>query len=641
MLNRSFIAFVEAFRSSNSTLVEAILSGMRVCFEDASDDNADYDNQLSGDGTEKVIAVSKNLGFDVDIAGNKMSCGFAIPVENGVDMAPKALEDIKRKMAKVGLGFDYTINQMGVTSDGERMRYKVDVSFTAPTYVKDGFEYLMTMEKSDSGTFIFPSEKHRGDDFSKYYANGNNGFVCDHCHSDRLRNVMHVFRKDGRDYTYGTSCAKKYFGINFLDKISRAIYYMFNEFEKFSSGGGAGAKGLSPSYLFNFAFGYFKLYPFYRKADDGVAGTRNEIMHLFNNRSDGGSEYAKVSAAIPPDIGDKFIEFKKFYVTLDAKNEFENNMAVMANSDNVMNREGLFLYAVFNWMKTTGDVPSNKPSQEPRAPSEYAGSVGDKLLFPVVKILKIIPTETQYGTSYIHIMDSLTDAISIDAAKAMVKNGGSIPSAPGGKNDNLVWFASSMSELKEGETYALTGTVTKHNIRNDRNAGDVKQTVIKLVKVADLTIKPKATSTDKKNELSDLIATRIEPVIGPKIAEVADNIMKYSDDWMKRVVYDYFTRTYKNYPFEVITDTPSDVVKAIFVPALRKRISDAVNDYGIIDLLRDNGVGMDVDYKKRLAASVMMLTSAMDKYKDTLIDKCRSYVTSSIESSANNLARNS
>lgn len=642
----AFMKFLESMQSHNPFLIEAVMRAVECLMESDGDSDADYGNQEAGDGNEKVIAVSKLLGFDVDVKGNKMSCEFTVPIEKGIDMAPKTLEDIKRKMAKVGLGFNYSINPIGEISETKgdittkKMKYRVDALFTAPTYAKDGYEYLMTMEKSDSGTFVFPSENHRGDDFSKYYESGTNGFVCDHCRSDRLRNVMHVFRKDGKDYTYGTSCAKKYFGINFLDKISRAIYFMFNEFERFSSEGGSGVSGISPSYLFGFAFGYFKLYPFYQKQGDTTPGTRNEVMYLFDRTNDS-KGHDRVTSAIPSDISEKYNEFKKYYVSLDAKGEFENNLAVMANTDNVKNREGLFLYAVYNWMKTTGDVPSNKPTQneEPKAPSEYAGSIGDKLLFPVVKVLKIIPTDTQYGTSYIHIMESLTDTMSIDAAKALVKNGGSIPNAPGGKNDSLVWFASSMSELKEGETYALTGTVTKHNIRSDRKSGDVKQTVIKLVKVADLNTKSKATGAAKKNELSDLI-TRMEPVIGPKITEVVDNIMKYSDEWMKRVVNDYFMRTYKKFPFEVITDTPDDVVKAIFTPALRKRISDAVNDYGIVDKCRGNGIGQDVDYKKLVAACVMMLTSAMDKHNDTLIDQCRSYVVSNIAASTDNYNRN-
>lgn len=140
-------------------------------------------------------------------------------------------------------------------------------------------------------------------------------------------------------------------------------------------------------------------------------------------------------------------------------------------------------------MKESGELSSQKKSTEtvPTAESTYIGEVGDKLLFTSVNVMKIIPTESMYGLTYIHLMQSVGQVMTIDEAKKKIKNKETISLDSNGTNDAIVWFASNKSNLAEGGKYSITGTVTKHNDRDGK-----KQTVIKLVKLADVT-SPKLT----------------------------------------------------------------------------------------------------------------------------------------------------
>jgi hypothetical protein len=397
-------------------------------------------------------------------------------------------------MAKVGLGFEYSIKPIReiTTKSGEQLiEYETMAEFTAPEFKRDGYEYVMTMERTENGPFIIPAPSHKDDNFSMYYH--ANSFTCDHCHSDRLRNVMHVFRKDKKDYTFGTSCAKEYFGINYLDKISRAIYYMFNEFTRYASEDeevfGGGSSSLNAQYLFKFAYVYFKENPFYEKGD---SGTQQQLLSIFSpNLHDNSSRESHdyYLNKIKNEHEQKYMDFLAFYNDLDIKTSFDYNLSIVAPMKSLNSKFGLFIYSIYHWMKESGELSSQKKSTEtvPTVDSTYIGNEGDKLLFTSVNVMKIIPTESMYGVTYIHLMQSVGQVMTIDEAKKKIKNKETISVDSNGTNDAIVWFASNKSNLAEGGKYSITGTVTKHKDRDGK-----KQTVIKLVKLADVT-SPKLT----------------------------------------------------------------------------------------------------------------------------------------------------
>lgn len=502
-MNTLFRVFLESVKSYNPTLIDHVINAYDIWLESVGDNQESTDvnavepdmNQSSGgegDGDEELISVPEQLGFKVD--GNKMSCNFYIPMRRGINTAPKSLENIKTRMAKVGLGFEYSIKPIREIkcTDGEVLiEYETLAEFTAPEFKRDGYEYLMTMERTEKGPFIIPAPSHKNDDFSMYYH--KNTFTCDHCHSDRLRNVMHVFRKDGKNYTYGTSCAKEFFGINYLEKVSRAIYYMFTEFTRYASEYeevfGGGSSSLNAPYLFKFAYVYFKENPFYEK---GEMGTKGYLMNVFSPPKFD-DDFRKVHdyylSKIKKEHEQKYMDFLEFYNNLDIKTSFDYNLSIVAPMKSLDSKSGLFIYSIYHWMKESGELSSQKKLTEtvPTVDSTYIGKEGDKLLFTSVNVMKIIPTESMYGVTYIHLMQSVGQVMTIDEAKKKIKNKETISVDSNGTNDAIVWFASNKSNLAEGGKYSITGTVTKHKDRDGK-----KQTVIKLVKLADVT-SPKLT----------------------------------------------------------------------------------------------------------------------------------------------------
>jgi hypothetical protein len=244
-------------------LIEAVKSGFRVCIEA---DEAEGTNVSGGDGGEEKIDIQEEPGTDISIKGNVIHEEFTARFPLGDHIAK--LDDIKKIMNKYGLDLNYkiTLLESKQIPDTEKTIYKyaLDLTYTAPEFKRDGYEYVLTVQKTNQGNFVFPTPEHKDEDFSKYYSGT---FICDHCHVDRLRNTYHIFRKEGKDYVYGTKCAKEYFGISFLDKISVEIMSLISflqgirdeigEEREEEFYGGGGKYSLSVDMIFSVSWLYF------------------------------------------------------------------------------------------------------------------------------------------------------------------------------------------------------------------------------------------------------------------------------------------------------------------------------------------------------------------------------------------------
>lgn len=452
-----------------------------------------------GDGKEGEIQLPETDDWGFEIDGNKMTKIFPwLESQGDLGTRLEVLDNLKAKMAKFGLGLTYNLEHVKTTTKkNERTgnesivhMYKCTAEYTSPIFKENGYEYILTLEHSDQGNFVFPTLEHKDENFERYY---NGVFTCSHCGVDRLRNSMHVFRKDGEDFIFGTSCAKRYFGIKFIDKIRKAIIDVFaamsslgysDEDEDYRGGSGAGNPTVS-SY-FPYAYMIISNAPYWRKATEGQMSTPMEINWLWHpsDKSRGEAETFKEKFYDRNDkdsvetfykkMKDEFESFLSFYQNMKVENEFQQNLKASALTEFVK-KEGLIAYAIFHWYVTSKGI--QKKEKEELAESNYIGNVGDKLIFAHVTLLKLIPYSTQFGDGLIHIMVSKGDVMPF--VKPSKKDSG-MPSdvSNKGKGDRMVWYTSSDSKMEQGKSYTISATVNKQ----DEYKG-VKQTVVKLVKV--------------------------------------------------------------------------------------------------------------------------------------------------------------
>ena len=468
---------------------------MCVFCKQSLNENEDEIKEVSGgDGSESVMEIPKidDWGFEVD--GNKLTKVFPFPETLGdIEDNLPILDELKKKMNKLGLDLTYSVNKIKTTTKEINNKlvvvhmYKIVVEYTAPSFKHDGFDYVLTLEKSDAGNFVFPSNEFKDESFDKYYSGS---FICDLCKSDRLRNVMHVFRKAGEDFVFGTTCAKKYFGIDFLDKIRKAIWAIFTAVEGFGSfdekdeffgGGGRGYDRASS--VFSVAFMWFTKNPVYEKS--ATSNTIHYFLHPGNDPVNISDVYKfksqfydssdnKSVESFYNQVADEFKSFLTYYNDMRPINEFQQNMK-MAALANEVKRMGMFVYAVYTWFKDTHT--SADKVKENIVASEYIGNTGDKLVFGHVQVMKLVPYENAFGSGLIHLMVSKGAQVPEDEFKKMTKAKQPISTSDEGKNNLLVWYTSSNSGLEEGLNYVIKATINKHNDYKDK-----KQTVVKLVK---------------------------------------------------------------------------------------------------------------------------------------------------------------
>ena len=473
----------------------------------------DEPEKSGGDGQEAPVTPPLTDEFEVD--GNKMSVEFwRFHYHGDIDTIP-LLDDLKKKMNKIGMDLNYKVEvlktELRPTKKSSEKQpsdlYKITVEYTAPNFRVRGYEYVMSLEHTNGGNFVFPAAAHKGDDFTKYYTGT---FVCDHCKVDRLRNDMHVFRKDadGKEYVYGTTCAKKYFGIDFLGKIKTIIRKLYDIFAAFGnsgddddgeySGGGRGGNPTVQSF-FTYAWMVIDDKPVWIKGGENGGGTTTAVEMLYNKKpSERESWMSELTGkyygdtpesyqAFRDKMGVEYKNFIEFYENMQPRNEFQQNLKTTALSQSNRNyRPGLLVYSIYYWYKAVHtDASKGEETAKKTTPSTYVGNEGDKLVFGNVQVLKTIPFESQYGGGLMYLIASKGEMTDEATFKAMVKKKESISTADAGKNDLLVWYTSSNADMEEGKSYVIKATVSKHKEyfnRNNSDAAPIKQTVVKLVK---------------------------------------------------------------------------------------------------------------------------------------------------------------
>lgn len=90
------------------------------------------------------------------------------------------------------------------------------------------------------------------------------------------------------------------------------------------------------------------------------------------------------------------------------------------------------------------------------SPSEYVGTIGDKITIANVVVVRNIPVETGFGTNHMHIFEDV-------------------------ETKNVFIWSTSTKSLDVGSVYSLTGTVKGHKLYKN-----IKQTVLTRCKVREV-----------------------------------------------------------------------------------------------------------------------------------------------------------
>lgn len=311
--------------------------------------------------------------------------------------------------------------------------------------------YIGHIDHEENGNLIHSIE---GEHIPKEYYDR---ITCDHCGVSRARNKTYIF-KNGIDIKQiGSSCLKLYTG--FDPSVYVTILSFVNEVQDFEKTGmGKGFAEYETKLILSLASIVIKKYGYVsnKKCRDEeskgnlIQSTSSRIMDLLVPigfiREQFKAEYNAIwEKALLEDVTEVLESGRKFFE--DKEDEYSHNMKVVL-SGKYTNKKGIpYICSV---------IPlTSEKTQKTKNTSQFVGEPGKKHSCNVI-VKKIIPSESQYGLTYIIIME---DEL----------------------NNNIVWFSSKYLNINENQSYSLTGTIKSHNIRNE-----IHQTVVTRCKMLPL-----------------------------------------------------------------------------------------------------------------------------------------------------------
>jgi hypothetical protein len=288
-----------------------------------------------------------------------------------------------------------------------------------------GWNYLGSFQDEDGAIIITPS----------YYATSNGyelssikdeveGFPCHECGRKINRVILHVFEKDGEIKVFGSGCAEKKFGINFLNVVSKFSRFIVNISEL--SDNNYGSFGKVKSYYTAkdwFELGYYlinksgyvstsKARQFGDTPTNDVLANYYRILFLI-----GGSMFnheKEIQDTVPGEIKeldinlDEFIVFTEKYIENECSGDFEYNLKtaldVMKEGYVIPKLSAYMLYVVFKFWK------ENNKTEKQSYNEDYTDLVeGQKIKKMSVSIVDKHIFNGYYGTTNIYTMKGNDD----------------------------------------------------------------------------------------------------------------------------------------------------------------------------------------------------------------------------------------
>lgn len=341
-----------------------------------------------------------------------------------------------------------------------------DIDILTPEVKFKGYSHVATLKieeienegKIKTVNIVFPSNKYQKENFSKYY---DIDFRCDHCHTNRHRLTVHLFRHDksNKDLMIASSCAKAYFGERVYKLLG--LYELLNpqmiEADLDDIFGEYGGRDCS---RFN-TMEYCKMaYSIMKKTNTYVSKSKKENMDTYGyyieSTQDRVDFLFNSTKGLPEDIKREVLKQRKEcgeiakdfdiipikdfwyekYQEREESYEYEGfNRFCFLNLSLISPKRGMLVYAVYLYMREIeGAFNSNIGDTN----SKHIGKEGDRLRDIKATVSFVSVRETDYGLStIIKFLDE--------------------------KGNILVWFASKRIDLMMNQTVFLTGTVKKHD----------------------------------------------------------------------------------------------------------------------------------------------------------------------------------
>lgn len=325
----------------------------------------------------------------------------------------------------------------------------VDAKVKGATPVVNGYKFVASIERLGNENIIRSvGDEH---DLSKYRSKP---LFCEHCNTARVKkNSIILETPEGKLKEVGRSCVKDFLGTDDLDFylnnleslgsfLSDAEANHDYDEESGGHGGGSNNNDLKVDDVVAMALAIIKTsgYISKAKADEmGITPTSYLVSSAIYDRN-------LQNKPIP--TKDDYAEAKKIveWAKTQKGSDYLENLRVLANNGFCSHRHFGYIASMPVAYAKAMDMLKQK---EGVTPSEYVGTVGEKISGLKVKIISNTPYETMYGTSYIVKMK--------DEA-----------------GNNLTTFCTGrFADVEKDEELTIKGTVKEHSIYKDS-----KQTIL-------------------------------------------------------------------------------------------------------------------------------------------------------------------
>lgn len=338
--------------------------------------------------------------------------------------------------------------------------YKVEVEGETPKLAN--WDFLATIEHAEGGNVIRAVPDADENDIKQFYE--ARPHYCDWCKKARNRIDTFIVRnhEDGDLKQVGRNCLKDFLGgkdpkaiLNWFVWRNNLASYIDEAEEEERSRGGRPKMEAPVELSLQVAAAAIRNYGYIKTSGpNGYDGSTSHMVRtvLFYQATKDTQELHKALRPTDEDkeLAAKALEWFKSLPDDEKETPFLHNIDVIVKGSRVSSKNIGFLAALLPMYDR--HLRGEQEKNTPRA-NQHLGQVGDKIGPIAVKVVRTRVLTGQFGQTQICTME--------DAA-----------------GNTFVWFNNSSTDLKEGDSISIIGTVKKHDDFNGRN-----QTHLTRVKV--------------------------------------------------------------------------------------------------------------------------------------------------------------
>jgi hypothetical protein len=284
-----------------------------------------------------------------------------------------------------------------------------------------GWNYLGSFQDENGAILIVPSRYATYNEYNlSEISDEVAGFPCHECNRKIRRTIIHIFEKDGQVKPFGSGCAQKKFGVNFLSLISRYGNFMdrmdelsgddYGCFGKVKEGYYSAKDWFEVGYYLINKFGYVSASKASYTEDVSTTDTIADYYRILFLIGKPMHEYQeKIQNTVPAEMEaidmdyDAFIEFAETFINDECSGDFAFNlksaMDVMKEGFVIPKLAGYLTYVVFKFWKSNNTKPVENFNEDYSDLKE-----GQKLKKLITKIIDKHVFEGYYGPTSIYTM---------------------------------------------------------------------------------------------------------------------------------------------------------------------------------------------------------------------------------------------